>query len=166
MLEPAYEQAWRSSRILCFDGLKRTFARREKCQKIFSKNITIDHVGRVTIELGDYYSFPDNFKKLFKDGAMALKSIFKIGLIANEFPSSNYSIEILSYTASKVVRTETRKKIEERDVVELVGKSKEDFLDSYRYKTIVHRSSHFLVFDMIFANPWNISVNYDDILQI
>jgi len=35
--------------------------------------------------------------------------------------SSNYTIKMLSYTASKVVRTESNKKIEERTVKEIVG---------------------------------------------
>jgi len=33
----------------------------------------MDHVGRITIELGDYFSFPKNFKKLFNDNDQALK---------------------------------------------------------------------------------------------
>ena len=66
-------------------------------------------MGRVTIELGDYISFPYNFKKLFNDGDVALKSIFRIILAANKFPSSNYTVEMLSYTASKILSTESRK---------------------------------------------------------
>ena len=81
----------------------------------------MNHVGRVTIELGNYFSFPDNFKKLFNEGHEALKSIFRISLGASELHSSNYTIEMLSYTASKVVRTENRKKIGERTVEELAG---------------------------------------------
>ena len=81
----------------------------------------MNHVGRVAIELGDYFSFPVNFKKLFNDGDVALKSIFRIILAANKFPSSNYTVEMLSYTASKVLSTESRKKIGQRTVEEIVG---------------------------------------------
>ena len=35
---------------------------------IFNKNITIDNIGQITILLGDYFSFPENFKKLFNEG--------------------------------------------------------------------------------------------------
>jgi hypothetical protein len=72
---------------------------------------------------------------------------------------------MLSYTASKVVRTESHKQIGERTVKELAGKSKEEFLDSGRYETFVYKSLHVLVFQMIFDNPWDISVNHTDILQ-
>jgi len=40
---------------------------------MFSKNITIDNLSRITIVLGDYFSFPDNFEKLFNDGDSELK---------------------------------------------------------------------------------------------
>ena len=50
---------------------------------MFSKNITIDHLGHIIIELGDYFSFPDDFEKLFNDGDSELNSIFKISLAPN-----------------------------------------------------------------------------------
>ena len=73
---------------------------------------------------------------------------------------------MLSYTASKVVRTERNKKIGERTVKEIVGQSKEEFLYSDRFETFVYKSLHVLVFQIIFDNPWNISVNHTDILQV
>ena len=42
----------------------------------------------------------------------------------------------------------------------------EEFLDPDRYETIIHRSSQIIVLKMIFDNPWDISVDYEDILQI
>jgi len=57
---------------------------------------------------------------MFNDGDEALKSIFRISLAANKLNSSNYTIKMLSYTASKVVRTESNKKIGERTVEELL----------------------------------------------
>ena len=71
--ELAYEVAWRSSRILCFDGWKRILTERKNCATIFSKNITIDHLGQITIVLGDYFSFPKNFKKLLNNSDGKLK---------------------------------------------------------------------------------------------
>ena len=69
----------------------------------------MDHVGRITIELGDYFEFPDNFKKLFNDNDQALRWIFRIGLAASELHRSNYTIKMLSYKASEILRTERRK---------------------------------------------------------
>ena len=64
---------------------------------MFSENITIDHVGQITIELGDYFSFPNDFKKQFNDHVSELNSIFKVSLLPNSFHSVNYKIEMISY---------------------------------------------------------------------
>ena len=85
-----YMLAKRASRIFCFNGLRQTITARENCEKIFSKNLTIDDFGKMTLLLGDYMSFPDNFKKLFNDGDSELKSIFKIDLIYHKL---NHTIE-------------------------------------------------------------------------
>ena len=53
LLAPAYEVAWRSSRILCFDGQRRILTVRENCEKMVSDNITIDTIGQIAIELGN-----------------------------------------------------------------------------------------------------------------
>ena len=45
-------------RLICFDGVIRTLTVKENCQKIFSKNITINNLGYITVKLGDYFSFP------------------------------------------------------------------------------------------------------------
>jgi len=65
--------------------------------------ITMDHQGQITIKLGDYFSFPDEFKKLFNGGDIELQSTFKINLMANKFHKLNHSIEMVSYTASKIL---------------------------------------------------------------
>ena len=90
---------------------------------MFSKNITIDHLGQITILLGDYFSLPDNFEKLFNDGDSEFKSIFQISLIANPFHKLNYTIEMVSYTTSKIIGIERGKIIGERSFKELVGSS-------------------------------------------
>jgi len=69
-----------------------------------------------------------------------------------------------SYSASEFQGILRRKKIEDRTVKELVGVSKENFMDSDRYETTIVKSSHILVFKIIFDNPWYVSVNYTDIL--
>ena len=107
---------------------------------MFSNNITIDHLGQITIELGDYFSFPDNFEKLFNDGDLKLKSIFQVSLLQNSFHRLNYTIEMTSYSASELQGINRRKKIGERTVKELVGPSPEKFLDSDRYKSTVKKS--------------------------
>jgi len=88
---------------------------------MFSKNITIDHLGQITIKLGDYISFPNNLEKLFNGGDNALNSIFKISFTHNPFHKLNYTIEMVSYTASKIVGIKRTKKIEEKSIKELVG---------------------------------------------
>ena len=107
---------------------------------MFSQNITIDHLGQITIELGDYFSFPDNFEKLFNDGDSDLKYIFQLSLLSDPFHSLNYTIEMTSFFASEPQGINRRKKIGERTVKELVGSSLENFLDSNRYKTTVKKS--------------------------
>ena len=86
-----------------------------------SNNITMDHVGHITIKLADYFSFPKNFKKLFNDNDQALKWIFRFSFGASDLQSSNYTCEMLSYTASRILGWERRKRIEERTVEELTG---------------------------------------------
>jgi len=56
------------SRIVCFNGRRKILTARENCEVMFSQNITIDHLGQISIELGDYFSFPDDFVKLFNKG--------------------------------------------------------------------------------------------------
>ena len=107
-------------------------------------------MGLVTIVLGEYFSFPDNFKKAFNDGENELKSILQISLAPNKFHKLNFSCEAVSYTAPKVVGIKRGKKIEERSVQELIGyktldntKGKEidsefkGFIDSDRYETTI-----------------------------
>jgi len=107
---------------------------------MFSQNITIDHLGQITIELGDYFSFPDNFEKLFNDGDSELKYIFQMSLLPNPFHSLNYTIEMTSFFASELQGINRRKKIGERTVKEIVGSSLANFMDSDRYKTTVKKS--------------------------
>ena len=85
---------------------------------MLSKNITIDHLGQLTIELGDYFSFPDNFEKLFNDGDKEFNSIFKISFADNLFHKLNYTIEMVSYTASKIIGVKEGKKIGESSIKE------------------------------------------------
>ena len=73
---------------------------------MFSKNITIDHLGHIIIKLGDYFSFPDNFEKLFNDRDSEFMSIFNIDLTPNPIDKFNYTIEMVSYTTSKVAGIE------------------------------------------------------------
>ena len=47
----------------------------------FRKNSTIDNLGQLNLTLADYFSFPDNFQKLFNDHDIELNYIFKIGLL-------------------------------------------------------------------------------------
>ena len=126
---------------------------------MFSKNITIDHLGQITIELGDYFSFPDNFEKLFSNGDIKLSSVFEVSLLPNLFHRLNYTIKITSYSASELQGFNRRKKIGERTVKELVGSSWEEFRDPDRYKTTVKKSSNILVFKISFDSPWDVSVN-------
>ena len=65
--------------------------------------ITMDYQGKITIKLRYYFSFPDEFKKLFNGGDIELQSTFKINLMANKFHKLNHSIEMVSYTASKIL---------------------------------------------------------------
>jgi len=111
----------------------------------------MDHLGHITIKLGNYFSFPDNFEKLFNDGDIALSSIFKIRLAPNnQNERSNFTLEMVSYTASKVVGIKRGKKIAERSRKELVGPDFEEFINSDRYETTLKRIPHILVFKIIF----------------
>ena len=126
----------RKSRIICFDGQIRTLTARKNCQSIFSKNLTIDHLGLITIVLGDYFSFPENFEEQFNDHESELNSTFKISLVPNKFYKLNF-VEMLSYSASKITGIKIRKKIGERSKTELLGSSEKEFMDSDRYESFV-----------------------------
>ena len=95
-----------------------------------------------------------------------MKSIFKISLAANPSHSLNYTVEIVGFIASNILEIKKRKKISERSRKELIGSDFEEFIDSDRYKTIVKRIPHILVFKMVFYYPWKVSVNHTDILHI
>ena len=140
LLHSEYVLARRKSRIICFRDRRQTLTAKENCEMTFSKNITIDNLGQVTIELGDHFSFPDNFEKLFNNGDMEWNSAFQVILLSNSYHKLNYTIEMASYSASELQRIIRRKKIRERTVKELVGSSLEKFLDSDRYKTTVKKS--------------------------
>ena len=56
---------------------------KENCETMFSKNITIDHLGLITIILSDYFEFPDKFEKLYNEGDSKLNSIFQVSLLPN-----------------------------------------------------------------------------------
>ena len=86
----------------------------------------------MTLLLGDYMSFPDNFKKLFNDGDSEFNSIFKIDLINHKL---NHTIEMLSYTASSVIEAKRDKKIGEMSIKELVGSSVKEFKEYYQNRT-------------------------------
>ena len=86
---------------MCYNGRVWTLTVRKNCQNIFSKNVTIDHLGQIAVELGDYFSLPDTWNKLINDG----DKIAKISLAHNKFHQLNYTIEMVSYTASKIVET-------------------------------------------------------------
>ena len=102
LLDYEYVFVRRKSRIVCFNGQRWTLTARENCEVMFSKNITIDHLGQINLLLGDYFSFPDNFVKLYNDGDSEFRSIFKISLITNPFHTQNYTIEMVSYGTSKI----------------------------------------------------------------
>ena len=78
-------------------------------------------MGQITIELGDYFSIPDNFKKAFNDGENELKSILQISLAPNKFHKLNFSCEAVTYKAPKIVGNKRGIKIGESSVKELVG---------------------------------------------
>ena len=69
--------------------------------------------------------------KLFNDGDSGLKAIFQISLAHNPFHKLNYTIEMMSYTASKIIEIKREKKIEERSIKELVGSTVKEFKDYY-----------------------------------
>jgi len=103
LLHSEYVLARRKSRIVCFNGWRRTLTARENCEAMLSKNITIDNLGQITMLLGDYFLFPDNFEKLYNDGDREFRSIFNISLIDNPFHKLNYTIEMVSYRTSKII---------------------------------------------------------------
>ena len=154
-----YELEGQKSQIVCFNGKRKTLIARRNCEMMFSKNITIDHLGQITILLGDYFSFPDNFEKLFNDGSSEIKSIFTLGLTPNSFKNMNYTIEMVSYVPSRITGIKRGTSIGEGSIKELVGSSVEELFDSNRFETYVKKTSHVLAFKIIFDNPWDVSVN-------
>jgi hypothetical protein len=89
--------------------------------------------------------------KLFNNGDSELKSIFKISLAPNkQIDRSNFTFEMVSYTASKIVEIKEGKKIAESSWKEIVGQDSEKFMDSDRYETTVKWIPHILVFKIIF----------------
>jgi len=127
--------AGRTSRVVCFNGLRQTLTARENCETITSKNITIDSFGHITVLLGDHFSFPDNFEKLFNDDDSGLKSIFKISVIDKLFHKLDYTIEMMSYAAADIIKINRDKKIQEKSIKELVGSTVEEFKHVYFHKT-------------------------------
>jgi hypothetical protein len=149
-----YVLARRKSQIICFNGRRKTLSARENCEIIYNKNITIDHVGLITIKISDYFSFPDNFKKLFNGDDNKLKKIFKIRLITHPSHRLSYAIEMVSYLASEIEVVKRGKKIGERSIKELVGSTFKEFKNLNRYVTKIKKTSHILVFKIVFDNPW------------
>jgi len=123
----------RKSGIVWLNDRKRTPTARDNSEILLSKNVTIDNLGKITIELGNYFSFPDNFEKLFNEGNSVLNLIFQISLNANPFHEMNYTIEMMSYTTSKIAGIKKSKTIGERSIKELLGSSFKNFKDSNRY---------------------------------
>ena len=103
---------------------------------MFGKNITIDHLGQITLILGDYFSFPDNFEKLFNNGDSEYISMFNISLATNPFHELNYTIEMVNYTASKIIGIKRGKKTGEKSIKELVGATVEEYKHAYFHKTM------------------------------
>ena len=49
LLKPDYDE-WQNTRIVCFNGWERTLTARKNCKTmIYDKNITMDHLGQITI---------------------------------------------------------------------------------------------------------------------
>ena len=165
LAQSQFELPDQNIRIFCFNGRKRTLTRKENCQSIYSKNITIDNLGYGTVELGDYFAFPKNFGELVNKNFSDSDSIFKISLAANQKKKLNYTLELVSYSASYILGVKRGKKIRERSVKELRGLSKLEFLDSDRYITTVNMSKNIVVFKLKFEDPWSASVNYTDVLK-
>jgi len=79
---------------------------------------------------------------------------------------SNFTFEMVSYTAPEIVGIKRGKKITERSTKELVGLVVDEFMDSDRYETTVKLSPHILVFKIIYDYPWDVSVTHTDVLKI
>jgi len=96
-----------------------------------------------------------------------LNSIFKISLAPNQqIDRSNFTFEMVSYTAPEIVGIKRGKNIAESSSKELVGTDFEEFIDSDRYETSVKWSPHILVFKIIYDDPWDVSVTHTDVLKI
>ena len=121
----------------------------------------MDNLGEISITLNDNFTFPDNFKKLFNDGDIDLKSIFNISLRAraNELPISNHTFEMKSFSPAKIAEIKIGENITERSMENLLGSSLKEFTDSDRYETTILWNHHVLVFQLEFDDPWSVSVN-------
>jgi len=126
----------------------------------------MDHLGEIKLELADYFSFPKNFTELFNAGNSELKSIFEISLEPNPPHLLNYTIEMVSYTASEIKEIIKGEKIGESSVSELMGSSVEELLDSNRFTTNVTKTQQILVFNFKCTDPWLASAIKTDILKI
>jgi hypothetical protein len=102
---------------------------------------------------------PDNFEKLFNEGDNEFTSIFQFILVDNPFHKLNYTIKLVSYTASKIINNKKGKQIGERSIQELVGATVEEFKQAYFHKTMANTTPHILVFKITFDSPWYVSVN-------
>jgi len=61
--------------------------------------------------------------------------MFNISFTANPFHKLNYTIEMVSYTSSKIIEIKREKKIGEMSIKELVGSSVKEFKDYYQHRT-------------------------------
>ena len=87
-------------------------------------------------------------------------------MAANPLHLLNYTIEMVSYTASEIIGIKKGEKISESSVGELMGSSVEKLLDSNRFETYVKKTQHILVFNFTCEDPWLASANQTDILKI
>jgi len=77
-----------------------------------------------------------------------------MSLTANPLYTLKYTIEMVSYIPSKIIKIKKGKRIGERSIKELAGSTFKEFIDSNRYLTNINKTSHILVFKIIFDNPW------------
>ena len=61
---------------------------------------------------------------------------------------------MVKYGPSKIIVNKRSKSIGEKSIKELVGSSVKELFDSNRFETYVKKTSHVLVFKIIFKNPW------------
>ena len=77
---------------------------------------------------------------MFNEGNSELNSIFNISLDANLPHWRNYTIKMVSYTASKIIEIKKGEKISESSVDQLMASSVEELLDSSRFETHVKKT--------------------------